>query len=904
MDLFNRPPTIAEDTVVYTIYPNHESDISLTALSTLILTYVNDVLLPSNHIWHRDSFELHVAENASQQSGGTHLEGTIRVGDCVDDEWCTVWLLTQVSQKWDVVISVYDTDGEFLLIEAAEHLPKWVAPENAENRVWIYQSSLHLIPLEHVSPPTAKSYSVKRKLPRHGDSDTEDVTEPNSYITIEHALRLVRNTNVRTKADEAVQAAIQRKIKGYPAVFPQHMHKTRAFLPADIVFALSRNPSLVQKSIEAFYTRDALQLRAVAKMARFPPSTSVYTNVTMTRTAYAQLMGQKFHLPKVFGKWSEAEGSKEWRWKDVGMKVACGFEMLYAENRSKPLANQGGSESTEALKDALRRDPAYKSYLDSLKRAEYFPSTEVEGSAKWNDLESKAAKKWVEVRKKENANRPSFTAMVDEAISLATPYKDSVLSSSTVDVEEDSDQWMTVTPEELERTLESGRQASSAMDLDTPNNAKLGNEDAEAQRQAEKLGSLAEKVNKFVRGKGDIEGALFEEISGMDSPRAYLFESDAPSDEGEDDDDLELSDPATSDADSEVDPTKDRQEALDRLVAPLDPADYGKIPSLEQVTDPPSVSRKTLPVTLDSETRTLPNGETRRIRKPILMRDKFDGVDSDDETDSGEEETGDDVKHALDALREAEGGSDDEAPQVVGGVSHDIDINMEDEQEEFLKFSREALGITDTMWTQIVDDRKGRGAFVPESSKATPELSKATEGKLKDKSVKFFDAISDPSPAPASKQPAESVQPRIRNPNLDSFEAVMEAMEAELEKTRRTRQETKQSGQSDPVKTKPLTSVSSPNGKGKGKETIKEEDEEDLDAAMDAELRAALQRSDDEDDEDTNIRERDVEEAGMDYNLIKNFLESFQSQAGLSGPVSNLAGRLQPEWKLPRDEKE
>lgn len=60
-------------------------------------------------------------------------------------------------------------------------------------------------------------------------------------------------------------------------------------------------------------------------MSRFPPSTGIYAGVTMTRTAFAQLMGQKFHPPKVFGRWTELEGSPEWRWKDIGMKVvrAC-----------------------------------------------------------------------------------------------------------------------------------------------------------------------------------------------------------------------------------------------------------------------------------------------------------------------------------------------------------------------------------------------------------------------------------------------------------------------------------------------------------------------------------------------------------------------------------------------------
>ena len=31
--------------------------------------------------------------------------------------------------------SVFDSDGEFLLIEAANELPLWVTPSNAENRV-------------------------------------------------------------------------------------------------------------------------------------------------------------------------------------------------------------------------------------------------------------------------------------------------------------------------------------------------------------------------------------------------------------------------------------------------------------------------------------------------------------------------------------------------------------------------------------------------------------------------------------------------------------------------------------------------------------------------------------------------------------------------------------------------
>lgn len=164
----------------------------------------------------------------------------------------------------------------------------------------------------------------------------------------------------------------------------------------------------------------------------------------------------------------------------------------------------------------------------------------------------------------------------------------------------------------------------------------------------------------------------------------------------------------------------------------------------------------------------------------------------------------------------------------------------------------------------------------------------------KQKGAKGADYTSYSTPAPPKT--TKDLKPRLRspqagprpnaNPNLDSFEAVMEAMEAELEKARFTRNK---GPTTHAVSTKQVT-----NRKGKEKALASHKegsDEEDIEAAMDAELRAALEREEGD----------SGDEEQMDYGLIKNFLESFKSQAGLSGPVSNLAGRLEPGLKLPRD---
>lgn len=47
-----------------------------------------------------------------------------------------MYLLRELTKKHkDLWVKVIDSDGEFLLIEAAESLPSWLEPDVADNRV-------------------------------------------------------------------------------------------------------------------------------------------------------------------------------------------------------------------------------------------------------------------------------------------------------------------------------------------------------------------------------------------------------------------------------------------------------------------------------------------------------------------------------------------------------------------------------------------------------------------------------------------------------------------------------------------------------------------------------------------------------------------------------------------------
>lgn len=64
------------------------------------------------------------------------MHSTVQFGDNIEDEWFIVYLVLEITSLYDdIVCQVNDSDGEFLLIEAADFLPNWINPDNAENRV-------------------------------------------------------------------------------------------------------------------------------------------------------------------------------------------------------------------------------------------------------------------------------------------------------------------------------------------------------------------------------------------------------------------------------------------------------------------------------------------------------------------------------------------------------------------------------------------------------------------------------------------------------------------------------------------------------------------------------------------------------------------------------------------------
>ncbi|KAK9820566.1 hypothetical protein WJX72_011716 [[Myrmecia] bisecta] len=332
-----------ENVMYYEVYPAQglqadELEIMRRQLLESVLPHMH------GHIWQRDCFNLRSSfvkrPPWQQQAAGKGAQpaclwGSVCFGDNLEDEWFVTWLLLELTRRQaGTVVRAWDSDGDYLLIEAAYSLPKWLKPETSHNRVWLHNGKVHVVLLPSASNPS---------LP--------------PAPTVEQALQIVRAEGVSTEASAGVQRAITDRLAGYPAKAAAEMHTARCVLPARLAHVLSREQQLVAPAVEAFHYRDVDDMKAAARLAHFPAEDMVSTLVTFNRCLYAQLAQQQFEAPRGFP--LPLPSHPAFRAAELGMKLTCGFEMMYC-NRARFGAEQYQQtevyqQSTVALAAPARR---------------------------------------------------------------------------------------------------------------------------------------------------------------------------------------------------------------------------------------------------------------------------------------------------------------------------------------------------------------------------------------------------------------------------------------------------------------------------------------------------------------------------------------------------------------------
>ncbi|KAE9544558.1 hypothetical protein AGLY_000099 [Aphis glycines] len=463
-----------EDYVEYFLFvrlDNSEEDAEelvkhINHLNTKALELVDR--LSEEYIWHKDKFNLiprfcpsaELRQSFSDTSDEVlppHLYGVTHYGDNIEDEWFIVYLLKEITKEYpELIVRVKDSDGEFLLIEAAECLPNWANPDNCDQRVYISEGDVHIIPL--VSANSRKS------------------------ITVSQALEQITKYPTATVASPEVNSAISSRLHGYPGKIKENLHCCHAYLPVGVAYLLKHQPSLIAPAVLAFCHRDMLDIKACQTMKHFPPKDRVMCAVTMTKCLYAMLIKQKCVPEKRTGWDLVNPPDSRYKAQITGVRIACGFEIL---------VSQAKSTVTDTPVD-LTYDKRWHHYKSSLADKGYFKNL-YEDSNGYKVLEDQA-KQYYLSNVDEYLSSLSISQRIKNILDGITEQELVQLKSSTLDLKPaDDEKWLDVSPSDLDRILEQ----------------KFGLKNSEQSSASDFASSFTDKIRSFLNQASDINGADF-----------------------------------------------------------------------------------------------------------------------------------------------------------------------------------------------------------------------------------------------------------------------------------------------------------------------------------------------------------------------------------------------------------
>ncbi|XP_007545493.1 protein ecdysoneless homolog [Poecilia formosa] len=482
--------SIPEDMVQYKLFlvqtngmSSQQTEERLKHLTEEMLAKVAQLLV--QYIWQDQPFNLKY--HPEKGDVPAHIGGSTRYGDNIEDEWFIVYLLLHLTELFpELAARVEDNDGDFLLIEAADHLPKWLNPDTSENRVFIYRGELHILPCP------SKSSSIGFSL---------DVVP-----SLAQALVLLSAHPEVCLASPKIRSALKKRLQGYPEKIKANLHRAHCFIPAGVASVLAQRPDLVAPAVSAFYLRDPVDLQACRSFKTFPPDTRVLASVTFTRCLYAQLQQQQFTPDRRSDFDLPPRSHPRYKAHELGTKLAHGFEILCSKSRLP---------SSEA-NTPVSCNPQWKNFLESLKKNGYFRG-QLEGSAFHKEL-----LRCAEIFFKQSvASKSSSISAGEEILQL--------LHNSPLNLEEfkklesqlppeDSDSWLEVTSQDLEQLLQErssrvadvGSEGFSSAKQKRPVEEASGKEEEEDTKEEEagySLVAVSQGMKDFLNAMSSHEGA-------------------------------------------------------------------------------------------------------------------------------------------------------------------------------------------------------------------------------------------------------------------------------------------------------------------------------------------------------------------------------------------------------------
>lgn len=315
------PKSLPEDCVEYTVYildskiTDLERREQLRQVQSAAIKLTNEVL--RGFIWQREGFKF----SLDREDGRSFLRGRTNYADSVEDEWLIVYILRELSKQFpEIWIRIADNDGQFLLIEAANVLPRWLNPEIADFRLWMNSGKLLIIPSEEPGEQTIEAKS--------------------GPLTLNEALKVIETRTSKLLHLPAVETEAFYRLQKYPKQVSDSLHHAILTIPRELAYVLHEDAAYISAAVEAFYLRDPIALRPLQVSDHtglyFPPTDLVTVSVKFTKVGYAQLKSQQFAAPALWAAYASAKREAKAQYRaEMGMKATCGFEMLMCDPQNQ-----------------------------------------------------------------------------------------------------------------------------------------------------------------------------------------------------------------------------------------------------------------------------------------------------------------------------------------------------------------------------------------------------------------------------------------------------------------------------------------------------------------------------------------------------------------------------------------
>lgn len=337
---------------------------------------------------------------------------------------------------------------------------------------------------------------------------------PAGKIFLSRALDIITGPG-KTEASNDINNTISIKINSYPDKIEKDFHYARCYIPLKVAHLLYHEPQLISSAINAFYYRGPEGMKACSKMRNFTIDNQIMTKVKFTKTLYAQLTSQQFFPPKIYH--LPNPNSPDFKSHELGMKLACAFEMLLVDPTYKNLDQDNKNHSIENYTFSV--DPEWNSFKKKFEKLGFFNNKD-KLSIEYKRTERIIKEKYLEI--KSHINESSYNPLARIRYLLSKEIVDPSLVENK-DFKDDDDSWMNINENDLDEMLNEREEDFKKCFSDNDEFDDMSDMDEEEKKEMKELSKLFGNFTSFIEKESSYKG-INNGITDYDDSEDEAFE--------------------------------------------------------------------------------------------------------------------------------------------------------------------------------------------------------------------------------------------------------------------------------------------------------------------------------------------------------------------------------------------